>query len=110
MVTRYPHYLNVTTISAATERNADGDWIGGGEETTLKLDCRAVENIYQSDQGNSGDGKRIDFSWTVYLPKDVPFLRVGTRVTLVSKLDGTSFSTETIKRFVRGQLNTRVWL
>lgn len=108
MVTQYPHMLWVTVNTNAT-KDGNGDWIPGSPGTLLKLKCRA-----ESSSGNGyltgSDGKRIDYSWVVYLPLDqATLIPTGSPVSIYDG-DTLILEKDTVKRFSKGQLNIRVWL
>lgn len=107
MVIQYNHTATITTQGTDASQDADGNWIPGTPGTTTTEDCRA-----ESASGNGYitgiDGTKIDYSWIVYFPQDVPFIKVGSQITV---MNGTEpVLSDTVKRFSRGQLNARIWL
>lgn len=105
----YPHWLTVTAdASVAVYNETTGEW----EETAntakpKKYKCRA-----QSSTSNAYltgiTGERIDYQWIVYLPLDAPIITQGKSVTIS---DGqTILATDTVKRYFKSQLHTRIWL
>jgi hypothetical protein len=107
MVKQYPHMIWFTTTTDAT-LDDNGDWISSAGESVLKVKCRA-ESSTGDGYLTGSDGKRIDYSWIVYLPLDTPLVKIGSNVSVY---DGTDvlIDKDTVKRYSKGQLNVRVWL
>jgi hypothetical protein len=105
MVKQYPHTMTVKVTAEATT-DGSGNWIPS-VETDKEITCRAEPS---SGRGSIplADGTRLFYDWTVYMPLPVDTLKVGASVTV--KHGEEVLSTNTIKRFSRGQLNARVWL
>lgn len=104
MVRQYPHIIKLTTSTDAAQDNS-GNW-SPGVEGTIEKQCRAEIN----DGGyiTATDGRRIDFSWVVYLPLPMDKVKEGSRIELFEGSE--KIATDTVKRFYRGQLNARIWL
>lgn len=110
MVKQYPDTLLVTT-SGSSVQDGEGNWtVTAGTVNTI-LKCRYEPNDSNGFINTVG-GSRIDFSGIAYMPKDVIRIKEGSRVSVTERREGQAdFTfTDTVKRFSRGQLNTRVWL
>jgi hypothetical protein len=107
VIKQYPHILKTTTASPEASY-VNGKWVPGtGTVTDVVEICRA-----ESSSGNGyltqADGVKINFSWIVYFPLSVSKKEIGEKVTIY---DGEELMiTDTVKRFSRGQLNSRAWL
>lgn len=106
VILQYPHVLT-GKITSNGVKDADGDW-QPGTETTFELKCRARPGTDTSGYINNKDGVKIDYNWTVYLPNPAPNIQIGTTVT-VSNSEGV-FLKDTVKRFIKEQLHSRLWL
>lgn len=107
MYVQYPHILNVTLNSAASQ-NANGDWQPGGSTTGKAYACRGEVN------GNNAliavpDGKQVIYSWVVYMPQGDE-IKPGTQAMLSNPETGQVLFNGQVKQYSRGQLNQRVWL
>lgn len=106
MVTQYPHLMTITPKNDGSV-DENGDYVGGTTGVTFNTVCRA-----ESSSGNgyiaSADGQRLDYSWIVYLPKNVQKIPLGATVQVSEGEE--EILTDTVKRFFRGQLNARAWL
>jgi len=105
MVRQYPHRLVITTKSGSTQ-DGNGNWQPGTETTTEKI-CRAEPNSRNATV-KAEDGTAIQFDFNVYMPLPVDTIAVGTKIEVYS--GDELLSTNTVKRFSKGQLNARLWL
>lgn len=105
MIRQYPHNLVITTVGASTQ-DSNGNW-QPGSTTTVEKSCRAEANN-RSAQVKSADGTAIIFDYTVYMPLPIDSIAVGSKVSVYS--GDELLSTNTVKRFSKGQLNARLWL
>lgn len=109
MVTQYPDTISFAIPAEATL--SSGEWTPGGAGSTVQAQGR-----YESASGSAmvtvADGKRVSYSGIVYLPITAPIIPEGTDVTIVEKRPGIADKTfkQTVLRFHRGQLNTRIWV
>ena len=106
MVTQYPHTLTYTN-AVTSERDAAGDYIPGTALPTGEIACRLERAGGGSARGV--EGVQIDFAWSVYCPKTSVILPIGTLVTVRDK-ESRVIAIDTVKQFLPGQLNTRLWL
>lgn len=108
MVVQYPYILQLSSQSGELERDENGDYIQGSESFTTVGKCR-------DEAGTPGqftvtaDGQKVDFSWIVYAPKDIPEIPFGKTVRVIDEA-GNIRAFGTVKRFYSGQLNCRLWL
>ena len=107
MVIQYPHIATITSQGTDTTQDENGNWIPGTPGTSIEQKCRA-----ESSGGNGYvkgvDGTKIDYSWIIYFPKDVPAIKVSSAISVINGAE--TVLTDTVKRFSRGQLNARAWL
>jgi hypothetical protein len=105
---RYPHRLTSWKKAESTQ-NANGNWVTG-YDIVIDTHCRA-EVRTSSDDGliDAQDGKVTAFSFTLYFPVNGPSVGVGAKVN-ITDADGSLITSDTIKRFSRGQLQARAWL
>jgi hypothetical protein len=105
MVRQYPHRLVITTVSGSTQ-DGNGNW-QAVTTSTIEKTCRAEPNN-KNAQIKAVDGTAIVFDFTVYMPLPVDIIAVGSKVSLYN--GDELLSTNTVKRFSKGQLNARLWL
>jgi hypothetical protein len=105
MVKQYPHRLVITTVGASTQ-DGNGNW-QSGSPVTVEKSCRAEPNN-KNAQVKTVDGTAIVFDYTVYMPLSVDSIAVGSKVSVYSGAE--LLSTNTVKRFSKGQLNAQLWL
>jgi hypothetical protein len=106
--TRYPHKLTIWKADPSTQ-DSNGNWVTGWD-IIKQTHCRAEPNLSVRDGlMNAGDGKVVNYSWTVYMPANGPEIGTGAKV-VISNADDTEIASDTVKRFSRGQLNARAWL
>lgn len=110
MVKQYPDTLIVSEASESTQ-DANGDFIPGDAPEPSESPCR-YEAASGSGYITTTDGRRIDFTGVVYLPKDTIRVKEGARVNIIVKRPDNPdvVLSDTVKRFFRGQLNARIWL
>jgi hypothetical protein len=111
MVEQHPHILKFSTGNTVTEpyQNNDGDWVipEAGETENTEIKCRAQEN--SKDAKVVGvDGTKLEFAFMVFMPVDSPEILEGTTIEITN--EGKSFFNGDVKRFFRGQLNSRLWV
>lgn len=109
MVKQYPYTIRITSAAGNSTLNASGDWVkpGGALPAAVEISCR---HETRSGVGyvKTGDGKIVEFQCIVYMPLPVPDVQIDTQVTIMN--GETQLITGTVKHFVRGQLNARLWL
>ena len=105
MVKQYPHRLVMTTATGSVQ-DGNGNWVSGSLVTTEKA-CRAEPNSRNATV-KAEDGTAVQFDFTVYMPLPVDTIVVGSNVEVYN--GDELLSTNTVKRFTRGQLNARLWL
>jgi hypothetical protein len=110
----YPHWL---TIAADANTSVFNEETGVWEEVAVtakpkRYKCRAQSNTVNAFI-TSESGQRIDYSWIVHLPYDAPIILQGKPVTITGK-DHTGqtivLANDTVKRYFKSQLHTRIWL
>ncbi len=108
MVTQYPDRLTFTPATGnATYVN--GDWLQPGAAANVEHPCRAEVNDAASREVKSADGQDMVYGWQVFAPLTCPDILAGTEVTLFNRLE-QQVGKGPVKRFIRQQLNVRLWL
>ncbi len=105
MVRQYPHRI-VFTITGNSYRNGQGNWVEG-TPSIIEYPGRVEANSsggFLTDE----DGKRLEYSWTLYMPLPAQDVPAGCDVEVFSGADKICKSK--LKRFNIGQLNARAWL
>lgn len=106
MVKQYPHTISITTV-AATNRDANGNFVAGTPVTGSEKKCR-----FEPSTGNAfitgAGGEKIYYSGIVYLPLPADQIIPGTMA--IVKNGSTVLSNTKVLSFSSGQLNARVWL
>lgn len=105
MIRQYPHILKITTTSGSSQ-DGNGNWVPGSTSTVEK-ECRAEPNS-RNAQVKTADSTAIVFDYTVYMPLPAEAISVGSKVEVYS--GDELLSTNSVKRFTKGQLNARLWL
>lgn len=109
MVSQYPHTLRFEIVTGSTETtNDDGDTvIVPGAKTNIDIKCRFEPNS-TGEFIQSADGQSLKYGWIVYMPKgsvEVP------EWVIITGFDGLSeIAKGVVKRFSKGQLNSRAWV
>ncbi len=102
---QYSHKLKYYPV-ATSERDVNGDYTNVQGVMTEHI-CRA-ESSDGSGFLTGVDGSRVDFSWQVYYPDKAMMLKTGARVEVYNK--EVLLLTDTVKRFINNQFNSRAWL
>lgn len=105
MLIQYPHIASVFGTGQGVRNENTGDWVAGDPESALTFKCRAEPQAGNGVIENK-DGSVINFNWILYCPLDTPTLLIGTTIIIYGLTQGTDM----VKRFSKGQLNTRIWL
>lgn len=105
---RYPHRL-ASWKRTESSQDVNGNWITG-YDMIIDTHCRAeARTSVNNGLADAADGKVTQFSFEIYLPVNGPTLGTGARVT-ITNADGDMIASDTIKRFSRGQLQSRAWI
>ena len=102
MVKQYPHKITYATV-AESSQDGQGNWVAGGESEECWFMARAEANS-KGQMISSLNGTQIVFDWLLHAPLSTPDLVEGT------SLSGSPIGTATVKRFVRGMFNVRIWV
>lgn len=105
MVTQYPHSITLVSEGEST-RDSNGDWQSVASST------RMLSGRFETARANAfitgADGEQIAYSGIVYLPFPIDPIALGIKVRVE---DGALMVAEgTVKQFLSGQLNARLWL
>lgn len=104
---RFPHTIKYNLPGTPGEM-VDGDWIPGTEGAEVSEPCRAQPNVRSEYITKESDGSRTDFSFSVYMSRDVAKVEAGQTVT-VEGSEGVII-TGTVTRFHKGQLHSVLWV
>jgi len=108
MVVQYSHTIEVTTLKESTKDGA-GNWGNPGD-----LLVETLQGRYEPNEKGlviaGEDGSSLQYSGIVYMPlvPALSSLKVGYKVQV--KKGTAVIATGTIKQFIPGQLNARLWL
>ena len=101
MVIQYPDLIELSWSDAPTQ-DGDGNWMEG-EKSLASLSCRAEPNG-EGKTVTSVDGQVVQYQFTIYMPTPDTDIPAGSIVDLNGKEIGE------VKRFVKGQFNSRLWV
>lgn len=108
MVGQYPHNLIVVDIPDSTFDEETGNYIPADPLGVLPFSpCRAEANS-EGRKFSNADGEAYIYQFTVYLPSTAGNITAGTNVKIQD--DETEIFSGTVKRFLRGQINCRLWV
>ncbi|MDX9847465.1 MAG: hypothetical protein RBT74_10840 [Tenuifilaceae bacterium] len=105
MVVQYPHSISVTWKTQPT-KDANGDWVEGIPQVFTSA-CRAETNG-EGKTLTGVDGRAINFSFAVYLPKTEQVIPYGASVEI--SLSASQVVRGEVKNQQNGQLNSRLWV
>ena len=103
---QYPDVLSASSVATDSVRDANGNWVTP-DSSLITQKCRVEANT-RGQKLTTADGTAIQFDWLVYMPFSAGEVAAGSPVSITR--DGQTVATGTVKRFFRGQLNSRLWL
>lgn len=106
MIDQRPHIL-VSHSSTTGTYNDNGDWIPGVAVNSVPVRCR-VEGNDAGREIRLDDGSAYVYSYMVYLGQDSPEYSHGQKIDLYDE-HGVLLDSVAVKKFSRGQLNSRIW-
>jgi hypothetical protein len=107
MVSRYPHILLISGSPEPPYQDEFGNWQTGAPASPISVECRAEPIVKGSYTINDQDGQRIEFSYVVHM-RVVSDIKTGVNVEI--KKGGLTLFAGTAKRFMPGQMNSRLWV
>nr|WP_319268320.1 hypothetical protein [uncultured Draconibacterium sp.] len=103
---QYPDTITITRKPEYTQ-DANLNFKTVGEGTPFTNECRA--EVAGSDPTIPGaDGKKVEYSWIVYMPKQTEKFDYGCKLEL-TLADGSVYKSS-LKQQKNGQFNTRLWV
>lgn len=105
MVVQYPHSITVIWRTQPT-KDANGDWVEGTPQTFSSI-CRAEANG-EGKTLTGVDGRAINYSFAVYMPKTSQVIPYGASVEIT--LGSSHVVKGEVKNQQNGQLNSRLWV
>lgn len=108
-VTQYPHFLFVKEVQESV-KDANGDWIQGGDEWVFHSVCREETNG-KGSMIQLTDGRMITFASLIQCPKGTKAVKEGAMVMVCNNKDRSAvrISSKCMKSSV-DQLHTRIWV
>lgn len=106
MVKQYPHTLVVNSV-ASSYQDSNGDWTGGTNQS-VQYRCRA-EFLRGGGFVQNADGMDTNFNWLVWMPLTDDVIPAGAKVQVKDESNNAIIDSAVV-RFLKGQLNVRVWL
>lgn len=107
MIRQYPHTMVVSSVTTSSTQNSSGDFVQGSSTVAAEVACR-YETRDSSGYVQSDVGIKIRYDAIIYLPLPAADVKIGSRVSV--RDNGVEIASDTVKHFLRGQLNARVWL
>jgi hypothetical protein len=111
MVVQYPHILKFDIVTGGSEEiDENGDTvIVPGATTTIEVKCRFEFNTF-GEMIVSADGANLHFGWVVFMPIGQPEIVNGTTIEGYNDDRPLTNARGEVKRYVKGQMNARLWI